>query len=85
MASEGVEKYSLAIQFIFLLWIILKILQRAYSFSVDYNVISKIHFYGFIPIKLCSLKRSLKFCFQYLTQQMGCNCNFSLKLISFYI
>jgi hypothetical protein len=33
MASEG-EKYSLAIQFIFLLWIILKILQRAYSFSI---------------------------------------------------
>jgi hypothetical protein len=85
MASEGVEKYSLAIQFIFLLWIILKILQRAYSFSVDYNVISRYIFSGFIPIKLCSLKISLKFCFQYLTQQMGCNCNFSLKLISFYI
>jgi hypothetical protein len=40
MASEGVEKYSLAIQFIFSSLIILKILQRAYSFSVDYNVIS---------------------------------------------
>jgi hypothetical protein len=40
MACEGVEKYSLAIQFIFSLWIILKILQRAYSFSIDYNVLA---------------------------------------------
>jgi hypothetical protein len=39
MASEGVEKYSLAIQFIFSSLIILKILQRAYSFSVGYSVI----------------------------------------------
>jgi hypothetical protein len=38
MASEGVEKYSL-IQFIFSSLIILKILQRAYSFSVGYSVL----------------------------------------------
>jgi hypothetical protein len=85
MASEGVEKYSLQSSYFFSLDNF-ENPATAYSFSVDYNVIMQRYiFSGFIPIKLCSLKRSLKFCFQYLTQQMGCNCNFSLKLISFYI
>jgi hypothetical protein len=36
MACEGLEKYSLAISLFFLLWIILKILQQAYSFSIAF-------------------------------------------------
>jgi hypothetical protein len=69
MASEGVEKYSLAIQFIFSSLDNFENPATVHS-SVDYNVIiCKDIFSGFIPIKLCSLKRSLKFCFQYLTQK----------------
>jgi hypothetical protein len=40
MASVGVEKYSLAIQLIFLLLDNLEILQRRYSLSIDYSIIS---------------------------------------------
>jgi hypothetical protein len=37
--------------------------------SIICNYLQDTFFSGFIPIKLCSLKRSLKFCFQYLTEK----------------
>jgi hypothetical protein len=40
MASSGVEKYSLAIQLIFSSLDNLENLQRRYSLSIDYSIIS---------------------------------------------
>jgi hypothetical protein len=68
---QEVEKYSLAIQFIFSSLDNFEILQRAYSFSVDYNVIScKDTFLAVLYPLNYVIKGLFEICFQYLTDKM---------------